>query len=579
MKKIKQFVLRIWPLRFIALMIFRPRWFMDEFVHSLADYRKFRDSTESYRAFLLEGPRSHSGADAPGLLAVAGHAMNVQWCQLWAVLTAAYPRRGFVPYILTSRNQPILNLYFKLFGLQLLFMEDINTRAIPVPADIIAKFDSLDNFSEIKAFELDRAPLGKMALSTYSRQRMTGITDIETAEAKAEVRFWLEELYRMGVAARDLFRRYNIQIVFATEIFMEEYGAIYYAALQDRLNIVRWAGTVRDNAVVVQHMTPLSDRTHFSSFSKPSWDRIISCTDLTQVESRLHQNFMDRYGGRWAMSTRNQPNTKIVSSEEARAELGIPPSRKVAVVYSHILYDTLFFNGEDVFSNYAEWLVETVKAACANPKITWFIKVHPSNLWRGELTKLQGSTYEEVRLIQKHVGELPHHVRLVYPDTPYSPYTWLQIADYGITVRGTSGIELGALGKTVITAGTGRYESAGFTLNPQTIPEYMNLLASLPDAKPPTDNQIRIGKLFAFATFCMKPFTLDFFTPVPRTGKTRIFSTDDLVYLGNFPQAMTALPKSISDFVAWSMEKDVIDFLSYWDAIRQAPQRALGIAE
>lgn len=570
MRKIKQFILRHWPLRFLAFLLLRPRWFLDEFVYSLSDYRKFRATTESYRAFLSQGPRRTPDAGAPGLLAVAGHAMNVQWCQLWAVLAVAYPRRGYVPYILTSRNQPVLNLYFKLFGLTLLFMEDIDTRAVAVPADVAAQFDALDSFPKVKAFELNGAPLGKMALSTYSRQRMTGITDIDTPEARKEVRFWLGELYRMGVAAHDLFRRYNIEIVFSAEIFMEEYGAIYYAALRDQLNIVRWAGTVRDNAVVVQHMNALSDRTHFSSFSKPSWARITACTDLTEVERQIEANFMDRYGGRWAMSTRNQPNTKIVSGEQARAELGIPAGRKVAVVYSHILYDTLFFNGEDVFANYAQWLVETVKAACANPKITWFIKVHPSNLWRGELSKLQGGTYEEVRLIQQHVGELPDHVRMIYPDTPYSPYTWLQVADYGITVRGTSGIELGALGKTVITAGTGRYEAAGFTLNPQTVPEYMTLLGALPDAKPPTDDQIRIGKLFAFATFCMKPFTLDFFKPVPRTGRTRIFSTDDLVYLGNFPQP-PAMPKTIASFVAWSLEKDTIDFLSHWDAIRQAP--------
>ena len=30
----------------------------------------------------------------------------------------------------------------------------------------------------------------------------------------------------------------------------------------------------------------------------------------------------------------------------------------------------------------------------------------------------------------------------------------MQMADYGITVRGTSGLEMAALGKTVITAGT-----------------------------------------------------------------------------------------------------------------------------
>jgi hypothetical protein len=258
-----------------------------------------------------------------------------------------------------------------------------------------------------------------------------------------------------------------------------------------------------------------------------------------------------------------------MAPQEARALLGIPDDRKIAVIFSHILYDTLFFNGEDLFQNYAEWLVETVKAACLNRNVLWFIKVHPSNLWRGELEYFHGGKYEEVRLIEQYVGDLPDHVRMVYPDTPLSPYTWLQITDYGITVRGTSGIELGALGKPVITAGSGRYERIGFCINPDTASDYLALLARIPDVPMPSEEQMRLGKRFAYATFCMKPFTLDFFRGVPRAGKSTIFSSDDLVYLGNFPDDMTELHASIGRFVEWSYDRNSIDFLNEWPLVAQ----------
>ena len=579
MQKLKRAILDIWPLRFIILLVLRPSAFGAEFIYPLRDFAAFRDTTASFRDFLQRHPKPVRTANAAGLLLVSGNGMNVQWCQLWAVLAAVYPLKGYTPSVLTWKNQVNQNRYFRLFGIREIYLDDLATAAVPIPPELSSRFDALQTFLEVKEFEFEGVPLGKMALSTYSRLRMTGITDIDSGQAKAEVRHWLEELYRTGIAARALFRQHNIEMLFFTEVFMEEYGALYYAALQERKNIIRFAGTVRDNAIVVQHLTPESDRTHFSSFSKASWTRILQCTDLTQVEAELRANFMDRYGDRWALSSRNQPNTKIVSGEEARRELGIAHDRKVAVIYSHILYDTLFFNGEDVFANYAEWLIETVKAACANPNILWFVKVHPSNLWRGELTKLQGGTYEEVRLIQQHVGDLPEHVRLIYPDTPFSPYTWLQIADCGITVRGTSGIELGALGKTVITAGTGRYESAGFSINPRTVLEYMRMLAALPSSAAISADQARIGKLFAFATFCMKPFTLDFFTPKARAGKTRIFNTDDLVFEGAFNEPVTTLPSSIADFVNWSYKADKVDFLSRWSAIRQAPLQTIESAE
>ena len=278
----------------------------------------------------------------------------------------------------------------------------------------------------------------------------------------------------------------------------------------------------------------------------------------------LEQNFSDRYGDRWQLSKRNQPNTRVMPASEARKILGVAPEKKIAVIYSHILYDTLFFFGSDLFPCYADWFVESVKAACKNPNVQWFVKVHPSNLWRGELEHFFGGEFEEVRLIRKFIGELPPHVTLVYPSTEISPLSWIQLTDFGVTVRGTTGIELGAYGKTVITAGTGRYEKIGFTLNPKSIQEYLDLLVNLPNVPTPTVEQKKLGARFAYATFCMKPFTLDFFKPVPRTGRNLIFSSDDLVFQGNFGAEVKNFPESIERFFAWSLDQKSIDLLNPW---------------
>ena len=54
---------------------------------------------------------------------------------------------------------------------------------------------------------------------------------------------------------------------------MDEYGGYYYSALKLKLNIIRFNGTVRDNAAVITRMTRESDRTHFLH-SQKSWARI-----------------------------------------------------------------------------------------------------------------------------------------------------------------------------------------------------------------------------------------------------------------------------------------------------------------
>lgn len=564
MKSIKVWVFRHWPLRMFALALFRPRQFLLEFIYSFVDFWRFQRSLRGFQTHLKRVETFNPCFDRPGLLVVAGRSMSAHWCQIWSILGAVYQCKQYATFVLTSKSRPIQNLYFGLFGFEHLYIENLAIASVVIPEAVSVEFDKLKSFQDFKDFALDGIPLGKMAISTYSRLRATGVMDIDDRGAKEDIRAWLAYLYRTRVVAERLYKRYNIGMLFFTEVFMEEYGAFYYAALNRDLNIIRFAGTVRDDAVVVQHLNRESDRTHFSSLSKKSWARILEYPDTPVMEEELRQNFLDRYGERWAFSKRNQPNTHILPPSEARAILGVPEGRKIAVIYSHILYDTLFFNGEDLFQSYADWLVETVKAACRNPRVQWFIKVHPSNLWRGELEYFHGGKYEEVRLIERYVGDLPVHVQLVYPDTPISPYTWLQIADFGITVRGTSGIELGALGKTVITAGTGRFEGIGFTINPNARVDYLDLLARVPEVMTPTEKQVRLGKRFAYATFCMKPFTLDFFRPVPRAGKTAIFGSDDLVFLGNFQNELKVLPASITRFVEWSFDRNSIDFLNDW---------------
>lgn len=563
---LKDFVRRVWPLRLVAFMVVRPRRFRDEFICSLVDYWRFRRSVTGFRRFLARTPDTQMDCDRPGLLIVAGPAMNAHWCQLWSVLGGLYRRTGHRVFVLTSRSEPIHNLYFRLFGINFIYLEDLQIRSMIVPEFFISNVARLDTFQGFKDFCVDGVPFGQIAISTFSRLRATGIIDISDSKVRSEIQAWLIYLYQTIETARRLYEVKNIQMLFFTEVFMEEYGAFYYAALTHKLNVIRFAGTVRDDAVIVQHLTHESDRTHHASVNAKSWARICEYADSSVMDRELQQNFLDRYGDRWALSKRNQPNTRIMSPDEARVLLGVPDDRKIAVIFSHILYDTLFFFGEDLFPCYADWFVESVKAACLNPNVQWFVKVHPSNLWRGELEHFFGGKYEEVRLIEKYIGQLPDHVQLVYPDTPISPYTWFQITDFGITVRGTSGIELGALGKMVVTAGSGRYEDIGFTINSRSTDEYLSVLARLPDVPVPTAEHRRLGARFAYATFCMKPFTLDFLRPVTRAGKSSIFSSDDLIYLGNFSSELEELPASMSRFVQWSFDRDSIDLLNEWPA-------------
>jgi hypothetical protein len=53
---------------------------------------------------------------------------------------------------------------------------------------------------------------------------------------------------------------------------------------------------------------------------------------------------------------------------------------------------------------------------------------------------------------------------VLLPDTKISTLSLYRFADYGVTVRGTPGLEIACFGKPAFTAGTGTYAGLGFHL-------------------------------------------------------------------------------------------------------------------
>ena len=543
-------------------LLWNPRQLRKRLMISVNDFKDFliyKKAVLPYRRILTSMPSGIGG----GLLIVSGRGMNVLWAQIWTLLSLCGRANNLKPYVLTTRAQKKLNRYFSLLNIELFYLEELLDQTnISLPHDFLSKLDVAMTFSDFRSLTLDNIPIGDIALSTYCRHHGTGLVDTAQKEVRDNVRQWIETVWKAANVAYNIYDQYDIRATYHTEVFMEEYGGFYYAALNAKLKVIRFAGTVRDDAYIVQQRTWQYDRLHHAALTHASWDIIKALPSISIVHDELMENFKHRYGNKWHRSKRNQPNTQILDIALAKAELGIPEDRKVAVVYSHILYDTIFFFGTDLFKDYATWLIETVKEAILNDKLEWFIKVHPSNVWRGEMGVIFNERYEEERLIEENFGDLPSHVHIVPANSTISPMTWMQLADVGITVRGTSGLEMAALGRNVVTAGTGRYEGRGFTNDPQTQEEYRELLQRLPEITEITSAQTELAQRYAHGIFILKPFTISSLKPRLRSGIKSVAASDDLLYV---PRPITSkeLPSDLSELANFMLNNEREDLLSH----------------
>lgn len=525
------------------------------------DYKKYAFNLSSFQRIVKRLPKADKGA----LLIVSGRGMNVLWAQIWSIFSLPFRVSGCKALVLTTHNSKHINRYFRLLNLKLVFYDDLEKAFSSDVSDTIRQaLNQAVCIDDYRRISYKGIPVGEIAISTYTRYHGSGVVDLSKVDAVKDIQDWISILCRAGQVAEYIYDQYGVRHLFVAEIFFEEYGSFYYTALSRNLNIIKFTGTVRDDAVILQHMTKINDRSHHASLSPTSWHKIKTGSFTPEMEVGLQQNFLDRYGNKWHRSKRNYPNTIIMPVKEARRILGIPEGRKVVVIYSHILYDALLFFGTDLFDDYAQWLVETVRVACQNTAVEWLIKVHPSNLWRGELDTLLKGRYEEETLLYKAFGELPSHVRIVTADTKINPYTWFKLADFGITVRGTAGLEMAVLGKTVIMAGTGRYEGNGFTIDPQDKEEYCAVLRNIQNLPKFTDEQIDLAKRYAHALFVLKPFTIMSLKPQMRTGAKEVLASDDLIYL---PERFDTdeFPDDLKKFAHWAFDVNNLELIDRLD--------------
>ena len=193
----------------------------------------------------------------------------------------------------------------------------------------------------------------------------------------------------------------------------------------------------------------------------------------------------------------------ILSKEETKKLLEINNNKKIAVIFSHIFYDATLFYGKSLFTDYSTWLLETIKLAIENENLNWFIKVHPVNIWRSKMDNKPIEQLEE-ELVRREIGKLPKHIKIIKADSPINTFSLFELIDYGLTVRGTIGMELPCWGVPVITAGTGRYDKNGFTIDPANIEEFRQILKNLHDLEKLNPKEIESARKYAWAVMFLK---------------------------------------------------------------------------
>ena len=455
--------------------------------------------------------------------------------------------------------------YSRAFGLQeILFFDELELT--PEEEKEAATFaESLSTepltFQGVKEWTYRGAWIGPQILASVSRKTFEGAPDPADPATRAEIFALLPNVLHTVAKADLMMTRVKPELTLVNEANYSSFGPLVDMAIQRAGTVIQFVQPWRDDALIFKRLTPTTRRQHPASVERDVLHRLAENPWTPQLERRLESELTDRYGGKWFLQSRNQPGVSSAGQTEVLESLGLDPSKKLAVIFSHVLWDANLFYGDDLFQNYGEWFVQTIRAAVANPAVEWLIKLHPANIWKRAYEKVSGE-FSELRLIRERIGRLPDHVKLLFPDTEISSLTLYEVADYGVTVRGTPGMEMACYGKAVLTGGTGRYSGLGFTVDSPTPESYLQKLLAIQDLDPPSPEAIALAKWHAYCIFRLRQWEMRSFTARFDPQRQGSHPLDH-----NLVQSVGSLDdvhknRDLDTFAAWAADASSMDFLA-----------------
>jgi hypothetical protein len=484
--------------------------------------------------------------------------------KLEAMLAAGLRLKGWrVRILIDSPANTRALRYFRAFGLNdFIYLDRFSVKAQEAEKCVQTAAQFLDgpmDFTSVKNWHFENAWIGPQILSAVSRATHQGAPDPETMETRQGIADLLPGLLQRALIAKKLVAEIAPDLGLAIEANDYIYGPFVDQTIGAGIDVIQVTQPWRDDALTMRRLTKQTRRMHPSSVASETLDRLCRQSWGAFEQHAFETMFADRYGGRWFLQARNQPDTKPFDRPALTRNLGLDPEKPIAVVFSHVLWDANLFYGEDLFKDYGDWFVETVRAANANPSVNWLIKMHPANLWKRAREGVKGE-YAEAVLIQEKLGDLAPHVTLLPADSDINTLSLFQHADFGVTVRGTSGMEMPCFGKPTLTAGSGRYANLGFTVDSQSREEYLQHLASLHLRRPLTEAETLRARWHAYAAFVLRPWHMQSFRSVFNYQKTGVSVLDH-----NLEAVATTLGElqeneDLSRWAAWAASKDV-DYL------------------
>jgi hypothetical protein len=531
------------------------------------DRRRWRE-VERFRANEGAVLRRVTGDDSGASVLFAAPSMpGLYRIRVEAMMAKALQARDCRAIWVIDRNDLWHEEHLRAFGFREFVLYDDYT---PPRAELEALADELlrgcDELEDVLGLKHGGYDIGFHAASRAMNQLRRGRLDLADPEVAEKFRWTIAQSLSAAIAADAIVRGVRPDKHVATAQNLTPWAEFSEAALRHDVDLLYWMPAQVEESLLWRRYAYADRHEHFFTLAPETWDRVRSmpwsADDGASFLAGLRESYVT---GNW-FHRKKLGGKRVKTREEVVAELGLDPAKKIAVVFTHVLYDATFWFGKNLFGDYVGWLVETAKAAAANPGVNWVIKLHPENVRRSEenVGRYELENLEEFLLLRDvFAGGWPDHVKLMTPENDTSTSSLFDFADYALTVRGTVGLEFPCFGVPTLTGGTGGYSGRGFTIDSETPEEYLDRLARIQDIPRMAPERVALAQRFSYGVFHLKPVPFPSFEShlLPDDEWDRGWSSHSFALTARAAEEVRSAP-DLNRFADWALRSGARDLLA-----------------
>lgn len=172
-----------------------------------------------------------------------------------------------------------------------------------------------------------------------------------------------------------------------------------------------------------------------------------------------------------------EENPNKARVQHLKHSLNLDPSKPIFLALTGIIWDANTNCESPAFKNMYQWVFATIDWFAQHPECQLIIRMHPCENIVPTLAANERTTL--LREIEQSQMTIPPNVFLIKPEEKVDTYDLMHIADVAATYMSTTGLEFSCLGKPLIAVGEAHYSKKGFTYEPKSQQEYLDLVQGL----------------------------------------------------------------------------------------------------